>query len=458
VASTQAQMSDARGLYPWRAVPAASSHGRLLAVSAAFTAVLVSLPVVGQEAPEPGASVAAGRNQDVLHWEGDGGRELTITGWVAADGLSFPQTEAGFGPSQQTTFRLAAARVSARFEQSQHLRGKLDAELSGQSPEAAEAWVEYAPVSWLGARAGRFKVPFGLAQQLNTPERRLMDAPMLAGNPKDFQDVGFGLFGRVPGDWVEYGVATVTGSRDIAVDVNDTPDVAGRLVVRPMAPLGPWLSGLSLGGSGVLGRSPTAHGFRGRTLAGYTFADPPTVRGDQLKWGAEVCWTMPRLQLLAEYQSLALSREGITASQKLTSGLSTVEGLSDYEVSGWYAEAAWHFWGESSGTTPVNGIEVAARFESLDFGDGSRKVKAASSPSDKPEFENRGPLPDGWSEALTVGLTGYFGPHLRVTAAWQGIRFSHASFAPDHPEVSTPGSGPAGDWVQQFFLRTMLLF
>lgn len=129
-------------------------------------------------------------------------------------------------------------------------------------------------------------------------------------------------------------------------------------------------------------------------------------------------------------------------------------GLDAYEVRGWYAQGAWHVWGEVGDNGPETGLELATRVESLDFGDGQREVPVAG----QAEAENHGPLPDGWGEAVTVGATGYFGMGLRATLAWQGIRFSHDSFSPDHDEDSLPGAGPAGAWVSQFFVRTMFAF
>jgi hypothetical protein len=180
-------------------------------------------------------------------------------------------------------------------------------------------------------------------------------------------------------------------------------------------------------------------------LAGYTFSEPPTIRGVQWRAGAELEWAAPAFRVAGEYQYLSQERDGITDSQRIGAALVPVGDLEPLVVRGWYVEASGHVFGEDDAQgDPRTGLEIAARFESLDFGDGRRTVAVADGE------EDHAPLVDSWVEAVTAGVSGYFGWGLRVGLAWQAVRFGRADLAPDHEEGDVSG----GDaWVHHVFAR-----
>jgi hypothetical protein len=382
----------------------------------------------------------------LLTWIADDGSFLSLGAWVLSDFYAFPRTETGFGASWDAELRLRAAHVAARFAWGDWVCGRIDGEFSVEDAELQDAWLEYCGLApYLQVRAGRFRVPFGMVQQLRTPELKLMEAPLIAGLAKDFRDLGFELLGAVWDGRIRWAVAGVTGSRDIAVDVNDKPDIAGRLAAYPLMGLGPWFERLHVGGSATWGDGPTRHGFRGETMTQYTFFSPPTIRGIRWRAAAELEWATPAFRVAAEYQYVLHERDGITDNQRIGGVMVAVGDLDPYVVWGWYVEGSGHVFGDDDAAgNPATGLELAARWEHLEFGDGERTVATAAEP------EQHGPLTDSWVEAITAGANYYFGYGLRLGATYQALRYGRAELASDH-EGGDADEGIA--WVHSVFVR-----
>ncbi|MBN1772314.1 MAG: hypothetical protein JXB32_13680 [Deltaproteobacteria bacterium] len=387
----------------------------------------------------------------LLSWRADDGSFLWLGAWVLTDFQAFPRTETGYGASWDADFMLRAAHGTVRFRWGEWMCGRLDGEFSDASAEVQDAWLEYCGLApFFQVRAGRFRVPFGLVQQFSTPELKLQDAAMVAGNPKDYRDLGLELHGAFWLDRVRWAVAAVTGSRDIAVDVNERPDVVGRLTFHPLMGFGAWFERLSFGGSGGWGEGPTRHGFRGRNSADYTFLAPATVRGARWRAGAELEWVTPGFRLAAEYQHGAYDRDGVTDSQRIGGSMVTVEDLDSQEVWGWYVELSGHpYGGVDAQGDPRDGLELAARFEHLEFGDGDRPLHTDAG------TEQHAPLIDSWVQAVTAGASWYFGFGLRLSAWYQAMRYGRAALASDH-EDGDPEEGEA--WVHHVFARAQFVY
>ncbi len=399
----------------------------------------VAAPPPTAPAPDPAPSLAL-----------PSGLQLRPKAWVLTDTLSYRRTESGYGVSRHTDFQLRSARVQADWALDPRVSGRFAVELSSANPDAQEAWVQLRIAEPLALRAGRVRVPFGLAQQVPIYEQRLFEAPMLAGNPKDYRDIGIMALGSLGAERLSWAAAAVTGSRDLAVDVNETPDLALRVLLRPAPQGGPWLRGLHLGLSLGAGAGPTRHGVRGRSAAGYTFAAPPTVRGGQRRAGAELEWTTPRLHLAAEAQWQEQARTELTALQRVGTSNVSVADLEPWVVSGASLEAAALLWGEPdpAARLPHHGVELCLRWERFDFGDGERSVASAAG------SEDHAPLQDSWAEAIAAGLQVYAPLGLRGSLTYQLLRLGAAELAPDY-EASDAGVVPDGasEWVQHLFVR-----
>ena len=409
---------------------------------------LILVTLLGLVAAPMGPTAKDSKNlASRLRWQRDG-LSLAVGGWVISDLVSMPRTETGFGPSWNIKPQLRSARLAAHVGLSPRLGARLSVELADLISEVQEAWAGYHVGPWLDLRVGRVRLPFGLSQQERLATRSLMEAPMVAGNPKDFRDVGLSASGHLLASRLRYGAAVTAGSRAIGVDVNERPDATLRLTIHPLVGLGPWLAGLHLGASGSYGAGPNRNGFRVRTTGDHTVMTPPMVRGRQERWGAELGWRLPRGRLVAEYQWQRQQRNELTDNQQVGGNFTQVGDLAPYRIRGAYVEGAWLLVGDMGRIMPRTGLELDARFESIEFGDGFdlRTVAAGQ--------EDHAPLTESWVEAISVGVNIYPLDGLRVGLVWQGIRFGRSDLAPNYKPTQAAAS--MSGWVHHLMARVHL--
>lgn len=398
----------------------------------------------------------ASAGERMLWQSEDGTSDLKIEGWIAADLRAFRRTEPAYDASWNVEPLLASARLGLRYRLNNVWHAHLDGEFAEANPDVQEAWFEYRPFELLGIRAGRVKVPFGLAPQASVPDYALLSPAMVFGNSKDFRDAGFLMHGNWSDGYLSWAIAAVTGSRDLSVDVNDKPDVVGRLVLHGPSDGAWWLRGLQLGGSGSWGEGPIRHGFRGRTLGGHTFSDPPVIRGPQLRFGAEAQWDTRYVTLSGEWLRSVQDREGVTENQKVGTAYTQVGNLEPYTVTGWYVEATARPFEWFQGGAESPRVELSGRFERLDFGDGTKSVEIEAGP------QNLAPLTDSGVSGVTAGLHFLPVPSVRLSLLWQGLRFDDNTLMPDAerkaavgsptPVTPVPISAQAG-WAHSLFFR-----
>lgn len=399
---------------------------------------------------------AASAGELTLWQSADNSSDLKIEGWLAADLRAFRRTEPAYDASWNVEPLLASARLGLRYRLNNVWHAHLDGEFAEANPDVQEAWFEYRPFELLGIRAGRVKVPFGLAPQASLPDYALLSPAMVFGNSKDFRDAGFMLHGDWSDGYLSWAIAAVTGSRDLSVDVNDKPDVVGRLVLHGPSDGAWWLRGLQLGASGSWGEGPIRHGFRGRTLGGHTFSDPPVIRGPQLRFGAEAQWDTRHLTLSGEWLRSVQEREGVTENQKVGTAYTQVGNLEPYTVTGWYVEATARPFEWFQADVDLPRVELSGRFERLDFGDGTKSVEVETG------TQNLAPLTDSGVSGVTAGL--HFLPlrNVRLSLVWLGLRFDDSMLKPDAAKEAAAGSAsvPAVEpaptkagWAHSFFLR-----
>lgn len=381
-------------------------------------------------------------------WSSEDGSRLGVEAWAIADVRAFPRTEVDYGKSWNVEPALASARLRFNFQTGEDWGARLDGEFAEVNPDVQEAWFEFHRFSWMTVRAGRIKVPFGNYTQRSAPRYDMISAPMFFGNSKDFKDIGVMITGEWENGYIDYTVAGVTGSRDISINVNEMPDVVGRVLVHAPADSNPWLRGLRGGVSGSWGEGPTRQGFRGRTPSGHSFANPPEIRGAQFRLGAELGWDTPYFSLLGEWTRTTQDRKGVTVQQRVGTTYLPVGDLEAYRVEGWYAEGTLRISSLVTGPqTEHAGFELSLRFETLDFGDGQKNIQVDAGVEDH--------APEADSDLYAPAAALHFWPtsYVRLSIAWQGILFDDATFAPDYEGKEAVGTSAKSAWFHQFFLR-----
>jgi Phosphate-selective porin O and P len=366
------------------------------------------------------------------------GGNLAIRGYGALGVWSFPQTDKDSGEkSWHTNMAFSSAKLSLRYTTESKLSARFDAELGSDRLEAQELWFQYDIWSRLSIRGGRLRTPFGLAQTEDFLSRRFPSTPLIAGNSKDFRDIGFMLFSK--NQWINVYVALVTGSRDVAPKSNETPDIVGRIQVFPFGhmktngSMSTVLKNLHFGGSASWGKGPSRNGFRGRTSGGFTYANPVNIRGEHLRVAAEFGWHNRWFYLRGEYQYDKMNRDGLISAFD----------YEPYVVKGYYLEAGVHLTGNKNSNKSQGGLELLSRFERIFHGDGQGNITIDGVVYDK------APVDEQQVTSLSLGVNWYISLQLRFTLLWQGIWFSDPRKSPDWvlPDSWSSQDNPPDDWI-----------
>jgi len=299
-----------------------------------------------------------------------------------------------------------------------------------------DVYVNVRPFDPLQFQAGQFKVPFSLdhltgATQLDFLYRSLA-ADLLA--PK--RDVGFMVHGHAWDHAVGYELGSFRGDGENAPEFEPPPllddepwevpsrrSVAGRVTVRPLAPLSApkYFDSLELGVSAMRSELPEGpNHLPGQTLFGTRFfARGFYVNGARTRTGFDVSWSPGPASLRGEYIRVEDAREGVGVGNE--NGLDT--DLPPLPASGWYVSGTWLVTGEKKEsrveprrTFPLHGpgaIEVGARYEELRFGGGD----TSEPPSLSPRAANAAGNAVGM---VTLGVNWYLNRFIKVQL--NGIR------------------------------------
>lgn len=410
----------------------------------ALTASATDAPESQNPAANPGDNTSL---SEKLSWKHDE-LSLSFRGWIFTDIMAMPRTERDADKADlHISPELRSARLIAFIGFSPEISTRLTFEMAGSNFDIHEIWADYAPMEIFRIRAGRIRVPFGMTQQTGLGMRTLNESPIIANNSRDYYDHGIMVSGDLGGRILHYALSMVSGTRTGTIDVNDSPDIAGRFMLRPFAGTESSARFLHMGASGTYGEGPVRNGFRVRTPGNHTVSPPPNIRGLQERLGAEISFRHPKFRLDGEYQWLRQHRSGLNANQATDQGVVKVERLNPYIVQGWYIESAFLLFGESGPNIPVKGLEIAGRFESLDFGDGTE-----TSTLNNGAVITHSPLIDSTVETVSAALNLYMSNGMRLSTTWQIIRYGQNQLAPNYePNSGSPEA--LSNWVNHFSLR-----
>lgn len=253
-----------------------------------------------------------------------------------------------YGESERTDdrFDVRRARFSLAGGIASFFRYRFEYEFQGNDLQnLIDAYGELAPAPWLQVRLGQFKVPFGF--EWLTPDRDLPFAERTtAFDLGPGRDVGLMVHGGIGGELVRYAVGLFNGDgRDGSTrgSQEDAPELAGRLVLAPVAPLKDRVGDLRLGLSGAAARIDLADvslkvksvGMAGTNRNLYDFNSNTKFgvlrdAGRRYRLGLEAAWALGPVALFGEYAHL-----------RYTDLQPAGQPARDADFCSWYAAAVW---------------------------------------------------------------------------------------------------------------------
>lgn len=316
-------------------------------------------------------------------------------------------------PLEGDTFLFRRARVALEGYLFRDVEYEFDAELRDRDRPWRDVLVNYRRFRAAEVRAGRFKIPFSREQLTGVFGINFVERSLIAAQLAPARDRGVAVHGRLAGDVLRYETGLFRHDGDNSRFAGEGADRtwAGRVVVAPLAGGRRRWRSAEFGAAATIGDVPEGlNGLRGRTLSGYTFADPVYVNGRRVRLGVEAGWEPGPASVEAEYIRVRDQRNG--------QGLGDVD-LPDAVAQGWYLSGTWALTGErkAGGIEPRRGlfrggagaIELAARIEELRFGSAGT---AGEPPFSNPRAAN---LLQNRDRILTLGVNWYLNRFGRVT-------------------------------------------
>ena len=361
----------------------------------------------------------------------DGQHRIDFHGRINFDLRAYEDDTRNLNNTDQTTnFLVRRARLSIDATLFKYLNVVVDGEFAGTSASLVWGYIDlnYFPEARL--RAGQFKVPFSFEQLTSSRFNDFVERSVVDNLVPAF-DVGAMLHGNLLGGAVEYAAGVFNGAGQNAAETNDSKDIAGRLLVRPLKLMNlPDLGELHLAGHITHGDQDSGQSLRGRTDGKFEFFPRTTTRGDRLRYGFEAVYGHGPFGLYGEYVRSEEERKGLGTGGK---------DLDDLIGQGWYVAGSVFLTGEEKvhakapklkrnfnpRTGDFGALELAARFAQLDF-DASNALLPASHPG-----LNR-------VDAFTAGINWYLSPNVRLMFNWTQNWFDNLAATPNtkSPDVS----------------------
>lgn len=363
----------------------------------------------------------------------------------------------GFDPQlDEDTFDLNVMRLGAKGQLTRHFDFEIEREIDedGRWEDWKDVYINWDTFDLFRVRVGRYKIPFGLEQNLGRTEIDFVYRSRASTQLTPARDKGVTVYGRDRGLSYEIGLFNTEGDigkltePQFSADAEDRlgPTFAGRVtytIFRPFVSPDAAIRSLRVGLGYTTGNLPEGlNSLRGETPYGFDFFEPVYVNGRRQRIGLELDWTPGSFGLRAEWMQ---SRE-----DRLGQGLGNRD-LSDFIGTGWFVSGTWLVTGQnkddniSMRRSVLRGgpgaIELALRYEELWFGSATSVGPAESNPRADHLIENRDRM---W----TAGVNWFVMPHVKVVA-----NAIHEDF--EDPE-RTPLSGETSFWSA--VLRLQIVF
>jgi phosphate-selective porin OprO/OprP len=354
-----------------------------------------------------------------------------------------------FDPAlEEETFDLDVMRIGIKGELTRHFDYEVEREIDedGVWQDWKDVYINWDTFDPFSVRAGRYKLPFGLEQNLGRTEIDFVYRSLASRQLTPARDKGVTAYGRAFGRGLTYELGIFNTDGDIGkltepqftpgAEDDLGPTVSGRVtaaVFRPIVGEEAELRSLRVGLAYTNGSLPEGlNSLRGETPFGYDFFEPVYVKGRRQRLGLELDWTPGPYGVRAEWMQTREDRRG--------QGLGDRD-LSDVIGTGWYVYGTWIVTGQdkddniSMRRSVIHGgpgaIELAVRYEELGFGSASDEGPAERNPRAEHLLENRDRI---W----TAGVNWYVMPHVKVV-----VNAIHESF---EDAARTPLAGETSFW------------
>jgi phosphate-selective porin OprO/OprP len=422
-----------------------------------FAGLLTLLPAGPAPVPRPAPTVQAppatlapptARADLRFRWRDH--PQLRAGDWLRVDFVGKFQWDAmhpGDDPSDFDEYEIHRARIGIEGEIFRYFQFSVEREMTEREADVQEtqrkpAWKDvYIEANFTDAaqvRVGKFKIPFGLEQNIGIANLDFVYRSLSANYLAPARDTGVMVHGRFFDRGLNYwaGVFRQDGDNARSSRIEGADEtVAVRLTGLPFRSIA-GLAKAEVGGaftvSALDNESVLPNGLRGRTvMSQYVFYEPVFVKGQRRRYEVDAEWSLGPVGARAEYTHVLDTRDG--------QGLAD-QDLADARARGWYASGSWLLTGEEK-ERPVEpkrklgAVEVVARYERLWFDSAGGEEPALRNPRADKIF------PSG-EHVLSLGINWY-------VARWFKLQLQTLREQPQDPERS-PVPGDEAFWSSVF--------
>jgi phosphate-selective porin OprO/OprP len=268
-------------------------------------------------------------------------------------------------------------------------------------------------------KIGKFKMPFGMEENTSTAKLDFVYRARMSEFLTPGRDKGVLITGRwLEGLRLKYEAGVFENDGENTHEKNSTRKSGGRAISarlqgEPLQTLKSPLRKLQLGVAAVsssVAESPAfeTNSIRGETVAGETFFHRMFVQGRRLRLGTEMNWRDGPFSAQSEY---------IHVSEQRRSAGIELQDLPDLISHGWYWTGSWLLTGEKKSeavkpkkdflTGGIGALELAARYDTIQFGSASHPGVSSRSPRAPNILENS-------DRVLTLGVNWYLNRFWKV--------------------------------------------
>ena len=325
------------------------------------------------------------------------------------------------------TFLIRRFRPNLQGRLLRHFEFYFNPDFAGGTLVVQDAYVDAVFSTAFRVRFGKFKTPLGL-ERLTSANSLVFIERALPTWVLPNRDVGVQVLGDVADNTVSYMAAVVNGATDFGstdLDTNDDKEIAGRVVVRPLARRrASTLNGLGIGIAGATGAVKELPVLKTATLFQpyFSYATAATGEGDRVR-------VTP--QAFYYYKSFGATGEYARSAQMIRNGAVT----ADIMHRAWEVSASYVLTGE-----PVTERAVRPRHD-FDFGGGhlgaiqvAARYHALQVDQDAISLGLATPGSSHKASAFTAGVNWYLNPFVKYVFNFERTVFDGDPHGPRPPE------------------------